>query len=513
MIDYVVNRGYGWGRYMWRAVGWLVSVLMFGWLVVVVNGIDTGRAGGGLVVVRTVPAGGDLGVAVNSEIEILLEQPVAGVAGMVVGKWSGVRPGEWLVEAGGRGLRWRGERPFSAGEMVMVTIRATDGEGLPVGASYSFSFWARTQVTVPRWELSQTLSTRDIANEGTRAYGGVATDFNEDGWLDLGIINEDTADVRLFLNLGEGRGLFGGYLRPTTPVNQRASPNDVGDFNGDGHMDWAIANIDANTVSILLGNGDGTFEPQVEIGVGEAPRGLAVLDVDGDGDVDVVNTNSAGSGNLSLLVNDGRGRFGSPIYFEGGDGGEWGLAAADMNGDGLMDLVVGSRDSSPTVRVLLSRGDGTFDFGPAQIVGGGVWMLAVGDVNGDGHDDVVTVNGSNHNGSVLMGDGIGQLAPPVIYGLDALPIAVDLGDVDGDGDLDWVTSSYLGDFMLWENDGDGNFELVGEFTAPEAASCALLFDVDNDGDLDLALIDEEADLILVQKNVGERGFLPVVVGE
>lgn len=82
------------------------------------------------------------------------------------------------------------------------------------------------------------------------------------------------------------------------------------------------------------------------------------------------------------------------------------------------------------------------------------------------------------------------------------PKSVKVGDLDGDGDLDWVTSSYQGDWRVFTNDGDGTFTFSREFTAPTAASCALLFDFDNDRDLDIALIDELDDVVILMKNSG-----------
>jgi hypothetical protein len=119
------------------------------------------------------------------------------------------------------------------------------------------------------------------------------------------IVNEDSADLRVFLNRADGSGMFQPFLQPPAPIGLTASPNEPSDFDRDGNADLAVANESSDSVSIVLGRGDGTFLPQQEIPVGGTPHGLAVLDVDGDGDVDVVNSNSAGAGNLSILLNDG----------------------------------------------------------------------------------------------------------------------------------------------------------------------------------------------------------------
>ncbi len=464
--------------------------------------------GGELLVVGVRPAPRTIGAPVGASIRVVLDRAVdrstvTGEAFSAFGRWSGPAPGTFSFANQDRTVILRPSQTFSAGEQVMVVlsnqIRAADGSALR-SAGYSFQFWTRSAPSTMRFGLADVMSTRSIPSEHTQSYGGVATDLNNDGWLDLTIVNEITADLRVFLNRADGSGLFNNFIEPTFPVGDRASPSEASDFNGDGNPDLAVANIDANSVSIVLGNGDGTFAPQQEVPVGQAPRGIAVLDADGDGDADIVNTNSYGAGSLSLLVNDGSGVFGRPVFFEGGWDNEWALAAADMNEDGILDLVVGAQDlSGPAIVVNLGNGDGTFTFASSQSAGGAVWMLNTSDVNGDGHDDVVTANSLNNNGAILLGDGVGGLAAPTLVPLDPFPLATDLGDVDGDGDLDWATSSYSGDWWLLTNDGQGQFTLAREFPSTSAASCALFFDSDNDGDLDLALIDEVADQVLVIK--------------
>lgn len=468
---------------------------------------------GNLVVVSVSPAPRTMSASTIASIEIEFDRAVNRNtidkdSFWAFGRWSGAADGEFSFSNGDRTVTLTPDAPFSAGESVMVilanTIAAADGSMIR-SAGYSYQFMISAAPAAADFTLLDTLSTRTQPGVSTRAYGGVATDMDNDGWLDLSIVNEDTADVRVFLNQADGSGNYHDFLQPPTPVGQRASPSEPSDFNRDGHADLAVVNIDDATVSILLGLGNGFFEPQQVITVGAQPRGVAILDADGDGDTDVVNTNSAGGGgNLSLMLNDGSGSFGLPTFFDGGGTSEWALAAADMNEDFILDLVIGARATgNPTIVVNRGNGDGTFSFTSSQSAGGAVWMLNAGDVNGDGHEDVATANSSNNNGAILLGDGAGNLAPPQTTPTDSFPLATDLGDIDGDGDLDWAISSFSGDWQLFLNDGSGSFDFDQSFPAPQAASCALMLDFDNDGDLDLALIDELADVVILMKNLSE----------
>lgn len=454
--------------------------------------------------IGTVAAARSVAAPVDGAITLRFDRPlrrdsVTSQSLRVFGRWSGPAAGAIRFEDSDRALVLTPRRPFSAGESVAVTLSrplaGADGGALrPEG--YAFSFWARARPTRLHFEEVGRLSTRLFPTVESQAYGGVASDLDGDGRLDLAIVNEDAADVAVFLN----DGLFRFHASGRVAVGRRASPSEPADFDGDGRVDLAVVNIADATVSILMGRGDGGFELARNVRVGETPRGVAVLDADGDGDTDVAVA-SFGAGAVTLLVNDGAGHFVAAAPTDAGVDGEWALAAADMDGDGIMDLVVGGQESE-RVGVLRGLGAGSFERLGSQAAGGATWMLVTGDLDRDGREDVAVVNGRSNTASVLRGNGRGALEAPRLYPIAPFGLASDLGDMDGDGDLDWLTSSFAGEWRLFENRGDGAFDLRTLFRAPRAASCALPFDADGDGDLDLALIDEVADEVILVRNEG-----------
>jgi hypothetical protein len=427
----------------------------------------------------------------------------------VWGRSRGKTAGTIAYSNGNQRLTFTPTTPFFPGEVVLVNmaraVSGADATQLPQGG---FAFQYTTRAGFAQLQLTQ-IQARSVktSSDATRLYGGAFPDLNNDGWIDYVSVNEVSGDLRTMLNMADGSGMLGPVLLPPRQIGLEASPNESVDFDRDGRIDMVTGNTSSDTVSIVLGNGDGTFDPQQSINVGDKPHGVAALDVDGDADLDVV-TSVEGANYVGVMRNNGAGVFGTPTTFDSGASGEWPLAPGDMNNDGIMDIVVGAHGDGRII-VMLGDGNGGFARPPGTPsngyeAGGSTWMIAVGDVNNDGNLDVSTVNGFSANGGILLGNGNGTLQPVTLYsganvgnGL----IATDFGDMDGDGDLDWVISSFSNKrWTLFLNNGSGAYTFNQHIPAAQAGSCASLYDVDNDGDLDMALADELEDEVRMIRN-------------
>ena len=423
----------------------------------------------------------------------------------VFGKQSGTASGAFSFTNSDKSVTLTPSHPFMAGEVVHVNlshdIKGADTSSLR-SAGYTYQFRIATVPSSRSFTMIQNFSNRNNPNVNTHLYGAMAGDMNHDGFVDLATVNEIAADLRVSLNTADGSGMFGAFVSPFQKIGVESSPNESCDLDNDGNLDIAVSSTDAGAVFVALGRGDGTWKSaqHVSFGVHPETHGVAVLDIDGDGDWDVVNANHDAD-NLAVMINTG-GVLGTPTFIDSGLNGEYALNSGDMNNDGISDLVVGGQDSQQIV-VMLGNGDGTFTAQTPQSAGGLVWKLVLGDVNGDGKLDVAAVNGDSDNAAILLGNGDGTLGSPTVFATSGTEVGTVLGDLDGDGDLDWVISSFSGtQWHVFVNDGLGNFTSDFDINAEPGAnpSCAIMLDVDNDGDLDLALTDETSDHTRILRN-------------
>jgi hypothetical protein len=306
--------------------------------------------------------------------------------------------------------------------------------------------------------------------------------------------------------------LFG----PATNYATGSGPNDVavGDLNGDGIPDLVLPDHPGNTVSVLLGKGDGTFGSKKDLAAGETPNHVALGDLNGDGRLDfAVDNNFAGS--VSVFLNQGSATFKRTDYSPG-IGLNTTIALGDLNGDGHLDIVVGDYSNSKVV-VLLNNGDGTFTSkSPFSVPGSNTEVIALGDLNNDGKLDLAVTYHNSAVVSVLLGNGNGTFGTGTNYARGAGPqgFGLALGDVNGDGHLDIVTAntqdsnSNNSSLSVLLNHGDGTFAPHTDYAVGNRPRAVALGDLNGDGHLDIISANEANGDVSVLLGHGDGTFGP-----
>jgi len=387
-----------------------------------------------------------------------------------------------------------GSTPYS------VAVADVNGDGTPDVVTANLN---SHNVSVLLGRGDGTFAPQTAFAVGSRPYSVVAADVNGDGALDLVTANGDSHNISVLL--GWRDGTF--EAQTLFPVASSAYPYSiaVADVNGDGMPDLVTPNANKYNVSVLLGQGDGTFAAAAAFGVGMSPRSVAVADVNGDGAADLITANP-GNHNVSVLLGRGDGTFAAGTAFAVGTNPGF-VAVADINGDGIPDLIAANANSH-NVSVLLGRGDGTFETHTAFAVGSNPVSLAVADVNGDGMPDLVTANSSSHNVSVLLGRGDGTFEAQTTSAVGSGPVSVALADVNGDGALDVVAANQDShDVSVLLGRGDGTFEAQTAFAIAFAPRSVAVADLNGDGLPDLVTANPFSHNVSVLLGWGDGTFV------
>jgi hypothetical protein len=328
-------------------------------------------------------------------------------------------------------------------------------------------------------------------------------DVNGDGKLDT--VFATNGDIVVQLGNGDGT-----WQQPQALPLANVTTVVPIDLNGDSHVDL-LAATDAklsHQLFVLTGNSDGTFGGPQLVGTLPSVPGLTQLvtgDVDGDGKIDVVaNTYSYSGGSkgaCALLLGHGDGTFGAATNLFFGISNEC-LALADVTGDGKLDLL---RADFGELQLMVGRGDGTFQSASnlaSTGVNDGIVSIAVADLNNDGKPDVIFAGGYSSYGAVttLLGHGDGTFDAPVRthfghllaqfnYNTPPIPTGMVTADLNNDGNLDVVVTSWYNNVWVATGNGDGTFNVLYGFGDPGDPGPAAVGDLDNDGKPDMVVLD------------------------
>ncbi|HVS28724.1 MAG TPA: FG-GAP-like repeat-containing protein, partial [Solirubrobacteraceae bacterium] len=295
-----------------------------------------------------------------------------------------------------------------------------------------------------------------VGTTGAGPQGIAAADFNGDGRLDLAVAN--AADNTVSVLLGDGRGHF--TSAPGSPLAVGASPQKIAaaDLNGDGRPDIVTVNRMSNDLSVLLNAGAGAFAAHVDYPVGPGAQGpfdVAIGDINGDGKPDLVSANRDSS-SVSVLMGNGSGTFApalsSPFDARGAalSAGPTAVTLADLNLDRRLDVAT-ANFSSKNLSVLLATGSSAgleslapgspFPAGDAS--GDTPAAIAASDLDADGNPDLITANGGSRRVAFFSGVGNGTFAAPVNFPVSSTgdPVALAVGDFNGDAQPDIAVAS------------------------------------------------------------------------
>jgi len=344
-----------------------------------------------------------------------------------------------------------------------------------------------------------------------RADAVEVADVTGDGHADI-VLSRPNANSAAIL-VGDGAGNYADAVLLPTGIGPSAMT--VADATGDGHLDVVTANQVGSNLSILPGDGEGNVGFWGNFGAGSYPHSIATVDLNEDGIPDVVTANAM-SNDVSVLIGDGFGGFAAETHYSVVNT-PTSIAVGDFNEDGHQDVVAANLGDN-TVSVLAGDGTGSLARANNFSIGEGFqspYAVAVGDANDDGHLDIVTANTnvSNESVSVLIGDGTGNFAAPVMLppGAPGLhqPQGIVLADVTGDGHADIVTAnSFSNDLSLFAGDGAGNFADAISVPTDLGPVVVAAGDLNGDGIVDLVTVNQTAQTASVLIGTGGGAFEP-----
>ena len=400
-----------------------------------------------------------------------------------------------------------------------------------------------------------TPSVFDVDNEPNSL---VLADLDDDGDLDIATANPVEYTVTVLLN--DGHGDFSGSRTEFASGTSTRPPGHItaADFDGDGDIDLATSNggyyssyiyilfniAQPQIVSTLPDQNELNVDPSANISVTfnmdmngstinsssfvvstrtkgfaagsisyDNPSRTATFNPTGDFDAGEIVTISltpdiesadgaplvSYAWSFTVIADAGSARFDNDVVYGTGVFPRY-VLAADLNGDGHLDLAVANRNSH-YVSVLLNDGDGTFAAQVTYAVGSYPLYLFAADLDGDGDIDLAVANSNDDDISILKNNGSGAFPSRTDYPTANYPSSIHGGDLDGDGDIDLITGS-SGDIAVLLNSGSGAFPAHDDYPTGSPITRAYVFDYDDDGDLDVAAVQPNADAVVLLANNG-----------
>ncbi len=436
-----------------------------------------------------VPYGTDVSAVFNMDMDPLT---FTSLSFRLSGCFTGFYAGTITYDSAGKMVTLDPVDNFGYGEVV-TSVLTHDVQSL-FGDSLKGFVWQFTSL-VEDGSGFYTLLTAYAAASGPNS--AMIADFNDDGYLDITVANENSNNISVFLGNGDGSfGSASNFSAGTTPYAICS-----GNFDGDGNLDLAVANGGSNNVSILLGNGSGGFGSATNYSAGSLPNALRCGDFNFDGFIDLAVAN-ANSNDVSVLLGNGDGSFGTATDFSVGIS-PYSVCAGDFDNDGIFDLVTANGGAN-SVSVLLGNGDGSFASSTNYSCGSVPYAVCTGDFDGNGDLDLGVANGGSNNVSRLTGNGDGSFGSAVNYTVGATPYSIVTSDFDGDGYFDLVTANEGSDnISVLLGNGDGSFASANNYSCGNNPRSLAGGDFDGDGDIDLCTADYNDNNVSILLNENE----------
>ncbi|MGC8828171.1 MAG: FG-GAP-like repeat-containing protein [Verrucomicrobiia bacterium] len=311
-------------------------------------------------------------------------------------------------------------------------------------------------------------------------------DFNNDGKMDFVVAHSFSGATELTIWFGNGAGTF--TAGPLINVGGRVSFVSVADLNNDGNIDIAAVNEDNNAVSIVYGNGDGTFfvAGDYSPGVGKNPRAIAIADFNNDGTNDIATVNP-GDNTVTIMLGQFDESFSNSVSYAVGNN-PYFIITSDFNGDGKKDLAVANKNDN-TVSILLGYDDGTFASPQTYNAGNDPVALGAIDTDGDGDKDIIVANLSANTVTILVNNSFGGFNTGTNLSVTS-PSYILVADFDYDKKNDFVVSDSSGtDVIFFRSTGSGfaSGESVTAGTTPVSIATG---DLNGDGVIDVLVANE-----------------------